>query len=69
MAVGIALGGHVGIGTVAFVVGIGPLVHALIPRLELAKQVTKYSEEPNIPCPACEEPDWFSYIRWRITRR
>ena len=35
MAVGIALGGHIGIGTLAFVVGIGPLVHVLIPRLAL----------------------------------
>jgi uncharacterized membrane protein YczE len=35
MAVGIALGGHIGIGTLAFVVGIGPLVHVLIPLLAL----------------------------------
>jgi uncharacterized membrane protein YczE len=41
MAIGIALGGHIGIGTLAFVVGIGPLVHVLIPRLDLPKQVTK----------------------------
>ena len=33
MAIGIALGGHIGIGTLAFVVGIGPLVHVLIPML------------------------------------
>jgi len=32
---GIALGGKVGIGTVAFMVGIGPLVHILIPMLDL----------------------------------
>ncbi|MDP9465529.1 MAG: hypothetical protein M3P52_12960, partial [Actinomycetota bacterium] len=42
MAVGIALGGHVGVGTVAFVVGIGPLVQVLLPTLGLAKQVTEY---------------------------
>ncbi|HEX3089672.1 MAG TPA: hypothetical protein VHQ23_13545 [Ilumatobacteraceae bacterium] len=35
LAAGIALGGHVGIGTVAFMVGIGPLVHILIPMLDL----------------------------------
>jgi uncharacterized membrane protein YczE len=35
MVVGFALGGHIGIGTVAFVVGIGPLVHILITRLNL----------------------------------
>jgi uncharacterized membrane protein YczE len=38
MAVGFALGGDVGIGTLAFVVGIGPLVHILIPKLEIARQ-------------------------------
>ena len=38
MAVGIALGGHIGIGTVAFVIGIGPLVHILIPLLDLPKR-------------------------------
>jgi uncharacterized membrane protein YczE len=40
MVVGIALGGHIGIGTVAFVVGIGPLVHVLIPMLDLPRRVT-----------------------------
>jgi uncharacterized membrane protein YczE len=35
MAIGIALGGHIGIGTLAFVVGIGPLVHILLPLLAL----------------------------------
>lgn len=33
--VGLALGGRIGIGTLAFVVGIGPLVHLLIPRLQI----------------------------------
>ena len=51
MAVGIALGGHVGIGTVAFVFGIGPLVHVFIPRLAI-KPGTKHSDLPNISCPA-----------------
>jgi uncharacterized membrane protein YczE len=49
MAVGIALGGHIGVGTLAFVVGIGPMVHVLIPMLDLPKQVTEYSAEANIP--------------------
>jgi uncharacterized membrane protein YczE len=35
MAIGIALGGHVGVGTLAFMLGIGPLVHVLIPRLAI----------------------------------
>jgi uncharacterized membrane protein YczE len=38
MAVGIVLGGHVGIGTLAFVFGIGPLVHILIPMLNISPQ-------------------------------
>jgi uncharacterized membrane protein YczE len=38
MAVGIALGGHVGVGTLAFVVGIGPLVHILIPRMSMTPE-------------------------------
>lgn len=38
LAVGVALGGHVGIGTVAFMLGIGPLIHVLIPRLEMTPQ-------------------------------
>ena len=48
MAVGIALGGHIGIGTLAFVVGIGPLVHVLIPRLKMPKPVTKSPLVPEI---------------------
>lgn len=54
MACGIALGGHIGIGTLAFVVGIGPLVHVLIPRLEMAGHVTKSPDAPEISYPAFE---------------
>jgi uncharacterized membrane protein YczE len=35
MAVGIALGGHIGIGTLAFMLGIGPMIHIIIPRLSM----------------------------------
>jgi uncharacterized membrane protein YczE len=38
MAIGIALGGHIGIGTLAFMLGIGPMVHVLIPRLAMATE-------------------------------
>jgi uncharacterized membrane protein YczE len=38
LAIGIVLGGHIGIGTVAFMLGIGPLVHVLIPRLSMKPQ-------------------------------
>ena len=40
MASGIALGGRIGVGTLAFMFGIGPLVHVLIPRLEMAATPT-----------------------------
>src|SRR4029079_2674265 len=43
LAIGVALGGHVGIGTVAFVAGIGPLVHILIPRLAMPAQASQWS--------------------------
>jgi uncharacterized membrane protein YczE len=57
MGIGIALGGRVGVGTVAFLLGIGPLVHVLIPKLAIPpRQVTKYSGGPNISCPAFDEP-------------
>jgi uncharacterized membrane protein YczE len=36
LAVGAALGGTVGVGTVVYAVSIGPLVHALLPRLTVA---------------------------------
>lgn len=48
MAIGIALGGHIGIGTLAFVVGIGPLIHVLLPLLDMPKQVTKSPLVPEI---------------------
>ena len=35
LVAGILLGGKVGIGTVAFMLGIGPLVHVLIPMFDL----------------------------------
>jgi uncharacterized membrane protein YczE len=38
MAAGILLGGRIGIGTLAFMLGIGPMVHVLIPMLDLPKR-------------------------------
>jgi uncharacterized membrane protein YczE len=35
VALGFALGGRVGIGTLAFALGIGPLVHLFLPRLTI----------------------------------
>jgi uncharacterized membrane protein YczE len=46
MAAGILLGGHIGIGTLAFVFGIGPLVHILIPRLDLPRRTSELAALP-----------------------
>src|SRR4029079_16914652 len=35
MVAGFAPGGHIGVGTVAFMVGIGPLVHITVPLLAM----------------------------------
>jgi uncharacterized membrane protein YczE len=49
VAVGWLLGGSVGVGTVAFAVTIGPLVHVLLPRLALRPA-------PAAPAPPCSPP-------------
>ena len=38
LAIGFALGGTIGAGTVAYAVSIGPLTHALLPRLTVKDQ-------------------------------
>jgi uncharacterized membrane protein YczE len=48
LVVGFALGGTVGVGTVAYAVSIGPLVHVTIPRLDLARRW------PMIVAAACD---------------
>jgi uncharacterized membrane protein YczE len=40
LVIGLLLGGSVGVGTVAFVVGIGPAVHHFIPRLTMPERST-----------------------------
>jgi uncharacterized membrane protein YczE len=37
LAVGAALGGTVGLGTVLYALSIGPLVHVLLPRFTIAQ--------------------------------
>jgi uncharacterized membrane protein YczE len=37
LATGLALGGAIGVGTLAFAVGIGPVVHRTIPRLQMRR--------------------------------
>ncbi len=40
LAVGIALGGAIGIGTAVFAFGIGPLVQVFLPRLTMTQPAT-----------------------------
>ena len=40
LAVGIALGGSIGVGTAVFTFGIGPLVQVFLPRLEMRPELT-----------------------------
>ena len=46
LLVGWLLGGTVGVGTVVFAIGIGPLVHVVLPRLTIRPA------EPSRPPPA-----------------
>ncbi len=41
LAIGLALGGSIGVGTVVFTLGIGPLVQVFLPRLRLRGDGTK----------------------------
>jgi uncharacterized membrane protein YczE len=46
LVAGIALGGSAGIGTLIFAVGIGPVVHATLPRFALAPRSTPTAVTP-----------------------
>jgi uncharacterized membrane protein YczE len=46
LLVGIALGGAVGVGTVAFTLGIGPLVHVFLPPLTMDGPATEVEVDP-----------------------
>jgi uncharacterized membrane protein YczE len=46
LAVGIALGGAIGIGTAVFALGIGPLVQVFLPRLQI--RATSPDELPDV---------------------
>jgi uncharacterized membrane protein YczE len=39
LAIGFVLGGTIGVGTVLYAVGIGPLVHVLLPLLTVPERV------------------------------
>jgi uncharacterized membrane protein YczE len=49
LAVGVALGGAIGIGTAVFALGIGPLVHHLLPRLTMHDPDPVVAPEPAAP--------------------
>jgi uncharacterized membrane protein YczE len=48
LLIGLALGGTVGIGTLAFTVGIGPLVHVVLPRLTLPPRARVAARRPAV---------------------
>jgi uncharacterized membrane protein YczE len=51
LAVGFALGGSVGVGTVAYALAIGPLVHIFLPRLGLAARDRRFRTiSKGAPC-------------------
>jgi len=47
LAVGIALGGAIGIGTAVFAFGIGPLVQVFLPKLTITSATTSRRTSPN----------------------
>ena len=55
LALGWALGGAIGVGTVAYALAIGPLTHLLLPRLTLASPAAA-SPVPAAPAPASPAP-------------
>jgi hypothetical protein len=52
VAVGFALGGTLGIGTVVYALAVGPLVHPLLPLL----RVPERADRAGTPGPATREP-------------
>ena len=50
LAVGFALGGSVGVGTVAYAVAIGPVAHIFLPRLSLAGLERPTTTNKGAPC-------------------
>lgn len=52
LAVGIGLGGAIGIGTAAFAFGIGPLVQLFLPRFSMSDAVTSSPPKDGVDVPA-----------------
>lgn len=51
LAVGFALGGTVGVGTVVYALGIGPLAHVFVPLLRLSDRAAPALEAPELELP------------------
>jgi uncharacterized membrane protein YczE len=56
LAAGWLLGGSVGVGTVAFAIAIGPLVHRALPWLEIREAPAAGRRPPALPCPSRARP-------------
>jgi uncharacterized membrane protein YczE len=56
LTVGWLLGGTVGVGTVAFALAIGPLVHRTLPWLELTPAPAGGTRPAAPPCPSPARP-------------
>jgi uncharacterized membrane protein YczE len=52
LAAGAALGGTVGVGTVVYALGIGPIVHALLPRLAVRPREPRAPAGPALATPS-----------------
>ncbi|HEY6481496.1 MAG TPA: hypothetical protein VIZ00_15780 [Streptosporangiaceae bacterium] len=57
LVAGVALGGSAGVGTVAYALAIGPLVHLLLPRLTLAERALPAANRDADPAPDLPAPD------------
>jgi len=56
LGVGWLMGGVVGVGTVAYAIAIGPIVHVLLPRLTIRLEPVRSSEQPAGPVLPHEAP-------------
>ncbi len=54
LVLGWTLGGTVGVGTVVFTLGIGPLVHLVLPRLAIDDRYLADRRRRHLPEPALE---------------
>jgi uncharacterized membrane protein YczE len=72
LALGWGLGGTVGVGTIAYALGIGPLAQFFIPKLTVApdalseqqrKDPLRFQTEPSSPTPRVDNKGWTRMVR------